>query len=54
MNIYIYIYYLISSPCVFHIDKVFIIRPNKNTTVQMQYISILLYNAACFGCPDQP
>jgi hypothetical protein len=39
------------SRCIFLI-KVLIIQPD--TTVQIQYISLLLYTATCFGSPDKP
>jgi hypothetical protein len=32
------------------VNKVLIIRPN--TTIQIWYISLLLYTATSFGCPD--
>jgi len=32
--------------------KVLIIRPN--TTIQIQYINLLLYSTVCFGRPYQP
>ena len=45
-------FWVISSHCVFLINKVLIIQPS--TTIQIQHISLLLHITTYFSSPDQP